>query len=192
MKPSSLAPHARWIEDQIRNGIPMKRIQQELKGSRSCPVALETLRKWVVRQTQDGCLKGVRLKRGRPPKEHKGILVFLPTNPAADPKSIPFPLFFSALLHPVAFEKIAHEALRELGIESPRQSSFLDWAGKIGRSRVEALSDLDFCLLAILSRNLGPIPYAANKEEICVWAQELLLEAANLRVVIRQAVGLNN
>ncbi|MEI8309542.1 MAG: hypothetical protein WCH98_02180 [Verrucomicrobiota bacterium] len=192
MKPSSLDPHAPWIEVQIRDGVPMKRIQQELKGSRNCPVALETLRKWVVRQTQGGCLKGVRLKRGRPKKDPKGIPPFIPANTAADPKPIQVPLFFYALLHPVVLENYAHDALRELGIESQSQPSFLAWAGKIGRSRVEALSDLDFCLLAILSRNLGPIPYAANKEEICVWVQEFLLEAAKLRMVIRQAVGLNN
>ncbi len=190
MKKSKLEPHAEWLGEQLRAGLPVARIHRELKKTRHCDVALETLRQWITRRRGEGQIKIAALPRGRPPKTPKGGLDFLPDDPTTGLGSVSVPVFFFALLQPEALERISFHALDAIGIEKTDDDGIASWAAKIGRARVARLSDLDFCLIEFLTREDGQMPWGKSPDEIDAWTRGLLIEAAKIRTLVRKSVGL--
>ena len=190
MKKFKLDAHAEWLEEQLRAGLPVARIHRELKKTRHCDVALETLRQWIARRRGEGRIKIAALPRGRPPKAPKGGLDFLPDDPDAGVESVSVPAFFLALLRPGVLERTRWFVLDQVGIEKPDDDGIASWAAKIGRARVARLSDLDFCLIEFLTREDGQMPWGKSPDKIDAWTRGLLIAAAKIKSLVRKSVGL--
>lgn len=193
MKFSILDPHAGWVIERLRAGSTQGEIRDGLRA-RGCEVALATVQKWVATRRKSGAITVTSLKRGRPKKTSRCLKSFLPIEKPLDPRLIPVPHFFYALLQklpPETLKLINPVALEELGIGGFNSEVISNWAKKIGSERIQQLSDLELCLLAYLRGSLPQPPSSCvGYAEIDAWVQELLARALQLRSDLRVAVGL--
>jgi len=194
---SILDPHREYIRSQLAAGTSMNMIR-DLLVERGPDVVYQNVRKWCLKNAKD-LLEAdpKRANLGRPKADRPVSLGLLPHGPV-DENSIRVPTFFRLLLEPRQFHKDNYDTVcAELEIDKDGKNDplitmqrLVSWAKRIGKARVKSLGDLDYCLLAYWSEDFPMLPVGDHRASER-WLKKLIFTAAQIRSVVRKAVGLS-
>lgn len=159
-----------------------------------CDASLETVRQWVLINNRDNPKER---SRGRPRVNPPGgIIKILPETIPKSSDEVKVPLILSLILDPDAYHLI-HFELVAAQLEIPGCQScddlsderIIEWSKVLGKSRVESISDLEFCLIAFWCGRVEKIP-EGSLVILRKWFQKLILKAGRIREVMKEAVDL--